>query len=60
MANATYFNSHASDAADQVTFAMDLTPLIEDDSLDVVDYVSGYLSRFSNSVTDALIRQLGR
>jgi LmbE family N-acetylglucosaminyl deacetylase len=55
-ANATYFQSHSVDAADQVVFAMDLTPLIQDDSLSVTEYVMGYLERFANSVRENLER----
>jgi LmbE family N-acetylglucosaminyl deacetylase len=59
MAHSTYFDAHASDDCSQVTFAMDLTPLIEDDSLDLVDYVMTYLDGFRSSVKGALERQLG-
>lgn len=49
-ANATFFASHHSDAASQVTFAMDLTALIQDDTLDPVEYVIGYIDRFREDV----------
>lgn len=59
-ANATYFGSHAVDEASQLTFAMDLTPLIEDDSLDIADYVLGFVDKFRDDVRANLNRQLGK
>ena len=53
-ANATFFASHDTDKADYVTFAMDLTPLIQDDDLNVVDYVMGYIQRFADDVRGRL------
>jgi len=58
-ANATYFGSHAVDEAAQLTFAMDLTPLIRDDSLDIIDYVLRYVDKFRDDVRSNLARQLG-
>ena len=53
-ANATYMASHAVDTSSAVTFAMDLTPLIEDDSLDVGEYAQGFISRFGEDVDGRL------
>lgn len=53
-AHATYFQSHAVDAAQLVNFAMDLTPLIQNDKLDIAQYVQGFLQRFSSDVTTRL------
>ncbi len=53
-ANATYYASHATDIAELMAFAMDLTPLIEDDDLDLVDYVMGYIQRFADDVRGRL------
>ena len=50
MANATYAESHATDNCERMTFAMDLTPLIEDDGLPVSDYVGGLIDDFKSSV----------
>jgi LmbE family N-acetylglucosaminyl deacetylase len=55
-ANATYYASHATDMADLMTFAMDLTPLIEDDDLDLTDHVMSYIQRFADDVSDRLAR----
>ena len=59
-ANATFFSSHMTDAADSLAFAMDLTPLIQNDDLDLVDYTMEYVERFSRSVRSALEKRLGR
>ncbi len=42
-AHASFFESHATDKADALSFAMDLTPLVEDERLDVLDYTLGFL-----------------
>jgi LmbE family N-acetylglucosaminyl deacetylase len=49
-ANAVYFQSHATDEAEQLWFAMDLTPLVRDDKLDVAAYVLGHVDKFRASV----------
>jgi LmbE family N-acetylglucosaminyl deacetylase len=49
-ANAVYFQSHATDEAEQLWFAMDLTPLVRDDKLDVAAYVLGHVDKFRSSV----------
>ncbi len=53
-ANATYYASHATDQADLMAFAMDLTPLIEDDQMDVASYVLDYIHRFEQDVRGRL------
>lgn len=58
-ANATFFESHGVDTSDALAFAMDLTPLIEDDSLDIVSYVTGFIDRFKTDVVTKLRQQLG-
>jgi LmbE family N-acetylglucosaminyl deacetylase len=54
-AHATYDESHGVDVGTGLAYAMDLTPLIEDASLDVVAYVTGFLERFSEDVRRKLI-----
>ena len=49
-AHATYHASHATDASTGMVFAMDLTPLIEDDSLDIADFVQAHIDRFAADV----------
>jgi LmbE family N-acetylglucosaminyl deacetylase len=49
-ANATYFESHGVDQAQELIFAMDLSPLIENDTRDVAEYVIGFIRRFEADV----------
>jgi LmbE family N-acetylglucosaminyl deacetylase len=59
-ANATFFESHGVDQGDALAFAMDLTPLALDESLDIVEYVTGFIDRFKADVTTKLRKRLGR
>ena len=45
-ANATFFQSHATDTTTQLTFAMDLTPLVANPGLEVAAYVDGLIEKF--------------
>jgi LmbE family N-acetylglucosaminyl deacetylase len=56
MAHATFFESHATDKTDALSFAMDLTPLAEDDALDVFAYTQGLIRRFEDEVRERLAR----
>lgn len=49
-AHATYFASHDVDTSTSMIFAMDLTPLIRDDQLDIIEYVQGFIDRFAADV----------
>jgi LmbE family N-acetylglucosaminyl deacetylase len=49
-ANATYFASHAVDVMQGMATGMDLTPLIQDASLDVQEYVQSFIRRFAEDV----------
>ena len=53
-ANATFHDSHSSDLIDQLWFAMDLTPLAEDDELSIHDFVESKLSAFTEEVLKGL------
>lgn len=55
-ANATYHESHGADAATGLIFAMDLTPLIQDDTLEIAAYLQAYVRRFADDVADRLRR----
>ncbi len=59
-ANATFFQSHGVDRSDGLAFAMDLTPLAHDDSLDIVDYVTGAIDRFRADVSAKLRKRIGK
>jgi LmbE family N-acetylglucosaminyl deacetylase len=49
-AHATYHESHSVDASQLINFGMDLTPLVEDDGLDVTEYVLGHIKRLEDEV----------
>lgn len=55
-ANATYLESHAVDVAQMVNFAMDLTPLIANEALDITEYVQEYVRRFAGDVSARLAK----
>jgi LmbE family N-acetylglucosaminyl deacetylase len=55
-ANATYFESHATDVTNGSIYAMDLTPLIQDPSLDIHAYVQSFIQRFAKDVTEQMVR----
>ncbi len=55
-ANATYYASHATDVATGLTYAMDLTPLIEDATRDVQAHVQEFVDRFAREVCERLER----
>jgi len=55
-ANATYYASHATDIATGMVFAMDLTPLVADPTLEIVAYVQGYMERFAAEVQHRIQR----
>ena len=54
LANATFSESHACDTYTMLNYAMDLTPLIKDESLDIADYVTGYIRRFESNVRNTI------
>jgi LmbE family N-acetylglucosaminyl deacetylase len=56
LAHATYHQSHASDATTGLTWAMDLTPLVQDATLDVTAYTVAYLDRLQADVAARLKR----
>jgi LmbE family N-acetylglucosaminyl deacetylase len=56
LANATYHASHATDAETALSFAMDLTPLVNDPDLDVTQYVTGYIDSFKSDVESRIAK----
>ena len=54
IANATNSASHACDVSTGMSYAMDLTPLAEDDTLSIEAYVTGYIRRFMDSVSEKI------
>ena len=59
-ANATFFDSHSTDAATHLIFGMDLTPLVTDDSKDIVGYVCALIEKFNADVRIKLSQRLGQ
>jgi LmbE family N-acetylglucosaminyl deacetylase len=52
--NATFHTSHATDRAIAITWAMDLTPLVNDETLSVVDFTLGHIERLRMDVATRL------
>lgn len=59
-ANATFFESHATDEAQMLMFAMDLSPLVKNETLDIVDYALGFIERFREDVSCKLKKRIGK
>lgn len=57
-ANATYFDSHTTDKTSLLSYALDLTPLVEDDQLDVQEYTLGYVRRLEQDVAERMKRYI--
>ncbi len=57
-ANATFSQAHATDQETAMQWAMDLTPLVQDESLDPVAYTTGFIDRLKADVTARLRQSL--
>ena len=55
-ANATYHTAHASDKTEGITWAMDLTPLVTEPTLDLAGFVKGYINRLRVDVIGRIQR----
>lgn len=55
-ANATYFESHEVDNAAGLSYAMDLTALMMDASLDPFEFVQTYIHRLSQDIKERVTR----
>ncbi len=53
-ANATFFDAHIVDQLEKATYAMDLTPLLQDDGLDPLVFATGSINRFREDVENKL------
>ncbi len=49
-ANATFGNPHATDQETSMQWAMNLTPLVQDETLDPVEYAAGFIERLKQDV----------
>ncbi len=54
LANATFHTSHATDKANALTWAMDLTPLVRDPKLSIEKYTLDYIDRLRSDVAGRL------
>jgi LmbE family N-acetylglucosaminyl deacetylase len=54
LANASYLESHATDQETALTFAVDLTPLVHDPDVSVLDYTLALVERFREDVRSRL------
>jgi LmbE family N-acetylglucosaminyl deacetylase len=57
-ANATFHTSHATDRATAINWAMDLTPLVQDEMLSPLDFALKHVDRFRSDVA-ARLKQFG-
>jgi LmbE family N-acetylglucosaminyl deacetylase len=58
LSNATYATSHKVDRSQAMSYAMDLTPLIEHDDLDITTYIPDYIDRFKKDDYDRIQKML--
>lgn len=54
IANATFSKAHITDASEAISFAMDLSPLINDANLSIKEYILNYIQRFKNDVSEKI------
>jgi LmbE family N-acetylglucosaminyl deacetylase len=59
-ANATFLESHATDTTTQMIVGMDLSPLVSDESLDILKFVMAFIRKMENEVKEKLSKRLGR
>jgi LmbE family N-acetylglucosaminyl deacetylase len=54
--NATFLESHGVDVMTRASFAMDLTPLVNDPGIMPLNYINGFIDRFALDVMDRISR----
>ncbi|HVU33545.1 MAG TPA: PIG-L family deacetylase [Opitutaceae bacterium] len=57
-ANATFNTSHATDRMAGITWAIDLTPLVQNETLSPLDFMANHVERFRSDIS-ARLRQMG-
>ena len=55
-ANATYFESHGVDLTTGLSYGMDMTPLIQDPSIDPAVFVEAFIQHLALDISDRLKR----
>jgi len=58
ISNATFISSHTVDDSSALTYAMDLTPLIQNDYLDIEKYVISFIDRFKVDVSTKIAKMI--
>ncbi|MEG1711255.1 MAG: PIG-L family deacetylase [Clostridia bacterium] len=58
IANATFADDHAIDTLQKVTYAMDLTPLISDEHMSIIDFINDYINDFKSDVNNKILKLL--
>jgi LmbE family N-acetylglucosaminyl deacetylase len=56
IAHATYHTSHATDQFQGITWAIDLTPLVQNPELSIAEYTRQHIERFQQDVTARLTK----
>ncbi len=59
-ANATFLESHSIDLFDAATYAIDLTPVVHDDTRDIIECISEIIDAFRDLVVRQLEQMMGR
>jgi len=57
-ANATFLESHATDKTNQLIFGMDLTPLVVDETMELIQFVTRLIRAFEDDVRHRLTQRL--
>lgn len=58
-ANASFLESHVTDNCSQLIFGLDLTPLVVDETRDIVEFTCGFIDKMKIDVRQKLVRRLG-
>ena len=56
IAHATYHTSHATDQFQGITWAMDLTPLVQNSELSIAEYTQGFVDRLKQDIAARLAK----
>jgi LmbE family N-acetylglucosaminyl deacetylase len=55
-ANATYYASHGVDQSSSINFGVELTPLVENEQLNPLEYINGLIGHFASEVSARLAK----
>ncbi|MBC7961270.1 MAG: PIG-L family deacetylase [Vallitaleaceae bacterium] len=56
LANATYAASHGVDSAQALSYAMDLTDIMNDETINIAEFIKGYINRFEKDILNRVNR----